>query len=154
MNEKVPAQNHTIADTQQQERFIRILVFALIFSAFAAVASLVANVTSFQYKFDSTGRTSNVTHHTLTSRVALVAATAFHVWLAYGFVRRQRAAWRAAIALPLLWAFLVATMNWERFYHGIMDRTVMLPVALIAGIGVWQTLAFRRQLAVCEGLFA
>jgi hypothetical protein len=83
----------------------------------------------------------------------LSVGTAFQVALAFGLIRRSRLAWRAAFALPLLWAFLIGVIGWPQLYITSPDSSVAIPLACIVGIAIWQTVVWRKQWGACESLF-
>ena len=153
MNESPKKPTDEVAESRQKQRFVRWLLFALFASSLFGVASLATGITSYRSRTDSSGTTTTFTHHTVRSRVVLSAVTAFQVVLALGLIRRSRIAWRAAFALPLLWAFLVAIIAWPQLYTTSPDWSVSIPLACIVGIGIWNTIVWRRQWTVCECLF-
>lgn len=150
-SQTIPTQNDT--DAGQRRRFVRWLLFALVVSSIVGVVSLATGITSFSSHTDSSGTVTTLTHHTVTSRVVLSAATVFHVALVFGIFVRSRLAWSAAFILPPLWTLVVATMNWSQLFGTPPDWSAVIPIACIVGIGVWQTFIWRRQWAVCEGYF-
>lgn len=153
MNESQTILTQNDADPQQQRRVVRLLLSVLVVSAILGVVSLATGITSFTSRGDSRGTVTTLTHHTVATRVVLSAATVFHVALVFGLYFRSRLAWSAAFILPALWALLAATMNWSLLFGSPPDWSGVIPIACIAGLGVWQTFVWRRQWAVYEGYF-
>jgi len=132
----------------QVHQFVRWLLPALIISTLLAVGSLVADIASFSSHTDHSGTVSTVIHHTTASRIVVSMATLFHLYLIVGLLRRAPSARRAASTLPVVWALVAAVASWPQLAGPSPDWTVAIPVTIIMGTGIWQTIAWRRSLAL------
>lgn len=140
-------------ELRQVRRFVLWLLVALPFSAIMGVFSLMTGIASFNSHSGASGTVTTFTYHTLASRIVLSTGTLFHVGLMIGILCRARYAWRAAFALPALWTFMFATMNFPSLRHSGPGWSIAIPLACIAGIGALNTLFWRKQWAACEPFF-
>ena len=148
---KAPNQNNVDNPTDIR-RFINLLLLALVASVIGGLISLYTDSTSFILG----GSTSS--HHTFASKSALTLATVFHLALIFGIILRHHLAWRAGFILPILWFSVAGIISFPQLYSKSDDWTTSLssigiPLACLAGMGVWQTLIWRRQWKACNPFF-
>lgn len=145
MNGDLSSVNPGVPDLRDQQRLVRCVLVLLSGACFIGVASVISGVTS--------GTITSHHHHTFTSRVFLSAVTAFGLVLIVGLIRRSRFAWRAGFTVPLVGSGVAIGFTYPEVFTAQGEPIFLLMSALLAGLGIWQSLVWRKDWSACEALF-
>lgn len=140
-------------DAQSQQRFVRTLVIGIAATTLLSIASLVTGVRLFGTQADPAGHLIHYSYHNGVTWSALCIVTVFHVFLLAGLVHRLRNAWRVAFAIPAIWVLTVAFVSWPELRKTEPGWGIILPLAIMTALGVWQTFSWRKQWSLCAALF-